>query len=274
MSSPKWLQNIESRAGKKPVLLVEGNTDIRVLSYFLDQISPRWSTNVVLLPAQRKSQVIKAVSTYHSEWVGIVDRDEWSPQQIDQEITHPRVKVLPRFCLENFFCAPHELRDAIPNTLKNSQPDVWQDVEKKILDVLPNWVAHGAMWRVLRNRRTELLYNSDFPSKLDRSPVTDIQEIKTILNEWYLQLEPNQIITEYQHELAQINLNLEPDAQLKQYVHGKKFYRQVVVTALNKSFKPTNADRWLERFTDDVSGIVIPSDLHDFLTETLKLLDL
>ena len=55
MSKPKWLREIENQAGEKPVLLVEGNTDIRVIAYFLGQVSATWNTEIVLLPAQRKS---------------------------------------------------------------------------------------------------------------------------------------------------------------------------------------------------------------------------
>lgn len=145
MSKPKWLRVIENRAGGKPVLLVEGNTDIRIIAYFLGQVVTTWNTNIVLLPAQRKSQVIEAISNYHPEWVGIVDQDEWSPQQIKKNLTTPRVKTLPRFCLENFFCIPAELWDAVPDKLKNTNHNAFPQLEQSVLESLSDWVAHGAM---------------------------------------------------------------------------------------------------------------------------------
>ncbi len=273
MSKPKWLREIENEAGEKPVLLVEGNTDRRILAYFLEQVFATWNVHLVMLSAKGKSQVIQAISDDHPAWVGIVDQDEWDPQQINDKITNPRVKVLPRFCLENFFCVPDELWGAMPDRLKTTQPQAFPQLKKIILDSLSDWVAHGAMWRIIRNRRAGLLYDSGFPAKLDRAPVTDIDEIKAILKEWQVQLDPDQVISEYQTELTQVNHTLKPERQLREYIHGKKYYRQVIVPALNSIFQPTDADAWLERFTSSTEGLKVPPDLYNVLTEILELFE-
>lgn len=61
MSQPQWIRRIKEQAKKKSVLLVEGNTDVRILGYFLNQVSPRWDAKIVVRSANRKSQVIEGI---------------------------------------------------------------------------------------------------------------------------------------------------------------------------------------------------------------------
>ena len=166
MSNPEWLQDLEARSGGKTVLLVEGNIDTGILAHFLTQISPGWDARIVLLPARFKSRVIKAVRDYHPEWAGIVDTDEWSPDDVQKELENaPRIKALPRFCLENYFCVPEELWDTLPPIQRQAINDDSNRL-KPILEELPAWVAYGAMWRVIRGRRKGLLHESGFPQSL------------------------------------------------------------------------------------------------------------
>jgi len=102
MSQPQWIRRIKEQAKDKAVLLVEGNTDLHILGYFLNQVSPNWDAQIVMRSANRKSQVIEGIK-YRPEWVGIVDKDEWAPTQIASQLQHvPRVKTLPRFCIESY----------------------------------------------------------------------------------------------------------------------------------------------------------------------------
>lgn len=271
MSKPRWLKQVEEKAVVKPVLLVEGNTDLRILSYFLEQVSPGWAAQIIMLPAKRKSQVIEGIQTYHPEWVGIVDKDEWPVDRTVEVLQDtPRVKALPRFCLENYFCVPDELWSALPSTSKQRLKNRQNSLKDPILALLPDWVAHGAMWRVIRKRRTVLLQDSGFPAKLDRKPVTDLTQIRQILEAWHNQLDPKQIIADYEEELASAQ-KLSTDEQLQTYIHGKKFFRQVVVPTLNRLFAQQSPRTWLERFSNSASGVTTPPDLYQFLQDVLSL---
>jgi hypothetical protein len=52
----------------------------------------------------------------------------------------------------------------------------------------------------------------------------------------------------------------------------RKFFRQVVVPTLNDLFGQAHPDTWLERFTQDPSGLALPDDLSGFLRKVVRLL--
>ena len=272
MSKPEWLQDLEARSGGRTVLLVEGNVDTGILAHFLTQISPGWDARIVLLPARFKSRVIEAIRDYHHEWAGIVDIDEWSPDDVQKELENAtRIKTLPRFCLENYFCVPEELWNALPPVQRQAIDNDPHRLARPILEQLPDWVAHGAMWRVIRGRRRGLLHESGFPAKLDHTPITDLNEIRAILTAWHEQLDPEQIIGEYREELKKAQ-RLTPDEQLKRYIHGKKFFKQVITHTLNELFGQPTTGTWLQRLSRPDHEVAIPADLREFLTDVLASL--
>lgn len=275
MSSPEWIEKLEERAGGKPVLLVEGTVDERVLTYFLTQVSSGWESSFMMLSAGSKKKVIKGIKNYHPEWVGIVDSDGWSIDDIQTELREVhRVRTLPRFCLDNYFCVADELWDALPSIQKEAIDNDLNRLTIPILSSLLNWVAHGAMWRVMRKRYNQLLYKSGFPAKLDREPVTDRAEIRQILESWHAQLDPDLILGEYDRELAAAQ-TLSAEEQLKIYVHGKKFFKRVVVRTLNDLFKQQHqrTSKWQENLTrTPAAGLPLPADLEHFLTDIVDLL--
>lgn len=265
-----WLKNLEAQAGGKRVLLVEGNIDTRILAYFLTQISSDWNMQFVMLPAGRKSRVIEGVQTHHPEWAGVIDTDEWPPDEVRRVLLpDSRVSTLPRFCLENYFCLPVEIWPAIPPAQRKDME--FDAFARPILAHLPDWVAHGAMWRVMRRTRKNLLHHRGFPAELDQAPVTDLGKIRSILTSWHEQLDPDRIIAEYQQELAKTEEQTAND-QLATYIHGKKFFHRVIVPTLNQFFDQAKADIWLQRFTQVPQGLVAPPDLHQFLTTVLTTL--
>ncbi len=265
----QWLQELINEVeelGEKPALVVEGKDDIDAFTYFLNQSSLDWNKHVLIRSVDKKDRVITAVKN-NPHWAGIVDVDEWSPTEVAQQLKNvPRVKVLPRFCLENYFCVPTEIWAALPLASKN-KVDFYR-LNQPILDELPKWVKHGAIWRVIRTRRTSLLYKSGFPQKLDDTPVEDA-EIRPILTEWHNQINPDRIIAEYEIELAEAQQRTSND-QLKCYVHGKKFFNRVVVPTLNILFGQANETEWVNRLTQQ-NGLRVPDDLRIFLSEILNL---
>jgi hypothetical protein len=126
------------------------------------------------------------------------------------------------------------------------------------------------MWRVIRNRHTALLYESKFPTEFDSQPITNEDDIRKILQAWHDQLHPKQIIHEYKVELDKA-LKKEQTELLARYIHGKKFFRQVIVPTLNTLLGQAKHHTWLERFSQEPFGLPVPYDLRDFLVAALQL---
>ena len=258
-SKPLWVTDIENLARGLPVVLIEGQQDRLILTHFLDQQSPDWKQRFYLAIAGSKSHVITGVAEHHPDWVGIVDRDEWSESDVEAGLARsPHLKALSRFCAESYFCHPEELWPALPEQQRAKAGDHPASLAGPIYGALPDWVAHGAMWRVLR----ELYKLARLPAELESKPVTDEAEIRRILETWHRQLAPELVLEKYHQEL-QTAQGLSRDAQLTTYIHGKKFYLQVVVQALDHLFGGKGADDWLQKFRD--APLRPPADMRDLL---------
>ena len=264
MTTPAWLRDIESRRGNLPVLLVEGEDDQLWFEHFLDQHSSGWRSKFAIFPAEGKQRVLHGINNYHpADWAGIVDLDEGFPDDIQNQMANsPRVRALPRFCLESFFIVPGEIWQVLPDAQK-AQVDkaAWGN---SIVSEIPAWTAHGAMWRVLRR----IYQNNRLPEGLDREPVTDRARILQILQAWHQSLDPAQVLNEYDRELVDAQ-RLSPDEQLKNYIHGKKFFRQVVIQRMDHLFHGRGLDYWMEGFR--ISKIQPPADLIILLDWVLGL---
>ena len=268
MSDQPWLDQIEKNAGNKRVLLVEGAEDQEALTHFLDHYSPAvgWRNLFLILPAGGKDHVRVAVET-HLDWCGVVDRDEWSEQDLKQLIeSSPRIKALPRFCMDSFFCDPDEIWPAIPAIQRRNVQDNPSQLIEQVNAALPAWVSHGAIWRVLRN----LYRQTRFPAELDDQPV-DEANMRAILENWHHSLAPQVVLDQYHIELGK-GMQLTRDEQIKQYVHGKKFFSKVVVNALNHLMGQHPKKFWLQHFLDE--HIQPPADLHPLLDWVLAQFNL
>jgi predicted ATP-dependent endonuclease of OLD family len=262
--APQWIKDIEFEAGPKLVLLVEGKTDVLLLRHFLAQYSPEWDKRFHVAFAGNKEQVFIGVKSHRPHWLGVVDQDEWNLQDVQERIkSSPHLKILPRFCIESYFCSPIELWAALPQAQRSHVGDDPQKLAASILTALPDWVAHGAMWRVLRRLRSA----AHLPTQFDERPITDETEIRQILQTWHDQLAPDKVIEQYHQELNTAK-QLSQDEQLTRYVHGKKFYNQVVVKVLNQLFERGEADDWLQRFRDE--KMPPPQDLQELLDWVLS----
>jgi len=263
--TPLWLRDIESRSAGKQVLLVEGSKDVTLLGYFLTYHAPGWELRFVIEPAGGKQHVVSGVCVHRQDWIGVIDLDEWNPDDLERALARsPRLLRLPRFCIESYFCHPTEIWAALPSTQRTRVGNDPQVLAKPIMEALPDWVAHGAMWRVLR----KLYHTARLPAQLERAPITDEVQIRTILQTWHDQLSPDLVLEQYHAELDAAK-NLTQDEQLIAYVHGKKFYNQVVVQILDRLFGGKGADDWLQRLRD---GNLHPSqDLTILLDQILHL---
>ncbi len=257
-AKPAWVQEVETRTRGLPVLLVEGPSDVRLFEHFFDRHAPGWRARFVILGAGSKEHVRSGVAVHHPEWRGIIDTDEWSPADVQAAVGDGgRLRALPRFCIESYTCDPDELWPLIPELRREAVATV-EVLRQPIVDNLPAWVAHGALWRVLRR----LYPFRQFPHQLEAQPITNEGEIRRILTDWHNQLAPEAVLAQYHLELEQAR-TLSPVEQLHCYVHGKMFYHQVVVQVLDHLFAGKGADDWVGRFLN--ANLPPPEDLVELL---------
>lgn len=264
---PAWIIEIEKLARGLSVLLVEGKEDETWCSHFLDLHAAGWRSRLTLATAGGKRHVIQGITVHRPSWTGIVDRDEWREADVVAAAAgSPRLHILPRFCIESYLCDPDELWAALPSSQRNKVADGVSAFRRLIhKQQLPDWVAHGAMWRVLR----EIHETSRFPTELEEHPITDEARIRQILASWHQQIAPDLVLAQYQAELARSRKLPEPE-QLRQYIHGKKFFNQVVVQVLDKLFSGKGADEWQQKLRD--APLLPPSDLVALLDHILAQL--
>jgi hypothetical protein len=265
-STPAWVIEIEALARGLPVVLVEGEEDETWLGHFLDAHAWGWRSRLYLALAGGKRRVIQAVTSHRPAWLGIVDRDDWREADIRvaaAESNH--LHILPRFCVESYLCDPSELWIALPQQQRDKVGGDIVSLAKPITDALPAWVAHGAMWRVLR----EIHEVTRFPSELEEHPVTGETQIRQILTSWHEKLAPDVVLEQYHSELAR-GRALSETEQLHHYIHGKRFFSQVVVQVLDQAFSGKGADDWQQKLRD--APLLPPPDLVALLDRVLAQL--
>jgi hypothetical protein len=262
MALPAWLQSIEDGRGTLPVVLVEGRDDVDLLGYFFTRRQPGWQRRFLIAAAETKRNVIAGVRDFHPEWVGIVDADEWSEAELQQATQrNPGIRALPRFCIESFFCDPVELWEYL-SPRERERHDYRQFAQRIHLQV-PDWAAHGAMWRVLRR----LYRENRLPEGLESEPVTDENEIRRILSAWASHLAPEQVLGNYHLELQTAH-GLPLETQIRSYLHGKRFFRSRVVNILDQQFSGSGLPYWFSKFRD--AQVPPPGDLAPLLDWVLE----
>jgi len=258
--TPLWLKDIEQKAGTYRVLLVEGPEDVKVFTNFLNRYpaANEWSNLFRILPAGRKDHVLIGLRS-HNNWIGIVDLDEWGEERVQQEVANlPNLRPLPRFCLESYFCNPGEIWEMIPDIQKRRINNELLRLETPIFSSLPDWIRHGALWRVLHR----MYRNTCFPSDLEDRPVGGPEEIRQRLEQWHSQLSPDLIMQSY-HQEIETSERFSQSEYLATYIHGKKFFHEVVNLQLNRAFGQKSAEDWMDELSN--SDVNLPDDLISFL---------
>lgn len=225
-------QQYVSTTGKR-VLLVEGPDDVQAFRAWLGKIYPTWENGWVVVEAKKKSNVLELLLR-EPNWVGVVDRDEWTEQVItEKQRDILNLWVLPRFCLENYLCDPDELWAMLPSGQQQKIQGGVQVLRAVITEALPQWRLHGALWQVI-NPLWEGLRALGFKERLLNIQQADNEHaIRQTLNEWHAFLEPAPIWAAYQARLVEVAAWSESQ-QLQCGVHGKKFFPDVVHRALNQ----------------------------------------
>ncbi|MBW4203752.1 DUF4435 domain-containing protein [Enterobacter cloacae subsp. cloacae] len=244
----------------KRALIVEGKTDELVFTQLLKKVDPQWETNWVLAEVGGKRNVVEILSK-QSDWLGIVDRDEWDDARLSQRQQQlPNLLVLPRFCIENYLVVPSELLHGLPLKQRTKLPRESEEaigaIASSITAALDSWIHFGAAWAIINPLWDELRllgFNRDL---LDPQQVITEQGFLTHCQRWYEHLDPALLLQRYQNKLSEIR-QLSVDDQLRTIVHGKKFYKDVVTPVFMQLLaiqKAISVDVWFREMP-------VPADL-------------
>lgn len=257
------IREIEERTKpNQPILVGEGVSDPKALLAWLKNHAPtveeKWSIN----PANGKQNVLD-ILTKKPEWLGVVDRDTWSQEEIDSKCQqYPNLFVLPRWCIESYLIQPHEWWEILPSSQQNS---ITQADFTKILDAeLPRYLRHAVLWKVIHPLR-DTLHQLGFVKYLaSESSITVAQDdasIQRMLTGWHTQLEPNMVLTHFHAQLAAVE-NMPKAQQLAEWVHGKCFWEDVVAPALTRHFRQRKSNVWRDTL---FKQLTFPDDLQPLL---------
>ena len=133
----------------KGVFLVEGTDDVDSYSILLKRFLPDWEQRWAIAPAGNKRQ-LRELLKLEPTWLGLVDRDEWGPGEIEEYTAqHRNLMVLPRFCLESYLIHPAELWQAIPPERQTAVDGGQSEFSTRIQGDLPRYLKHGALFKVV-----------------------------------------------------------------------------------------------------------------------------
>lgn len=214
------------------VLLVEGSEDVDAFRIFLNAKYPTWEKTWLIAAAGKKDHVVKMLKQ-ESDWLGVVDRDEWSDDDVKQkETANPNLKVLPRFCLESYLIDPVELWAALPAKQQAKISGGEEAFRQVLLANLSEWIRHAALWHGVRPLWQELR-SMGFPdSVLGNPPMPDDNSLKEKFIEWHVTLDADVVLSRV--HVLQEQLKAEKlEILFSKWLHAKKFYPQVVHQVLD-----------------------------------------
>jgi hypothetical protein len=191
----------------KQALLVEGADDEFFFRIFLDRKFEKiWENTWVLAGAGNKKTVTEML-VQEPDWLGIVDRDEWREEVIDEKQAElNNLFVLPRFCIESYAIEPIELWQALPEKKRQKIAGGFEALESEILEN---------------------------------------KGIKNILQEWHSYLDPDAILKEFDEKLQNVQ-QLSQQEQFAKWLHGKQFFYEKIHPVLNKYLGQNDAKNRLK----------------------------
>jgi hypothetical protein len=215
------------------VLLVEGSDDVDAFRIFLDKKFPAWEQAWHLVAAGNK-RMVQQIAAAEPQWLGLVDRDEWTEDEIQQRMQETtNLLVLPRFCLESYLIEPGELWAAFPQ----KQRDKIAGGEAAFLETFSHglgpWIRHAALWQEIRPlwRR---LHGAGFPDAvLDAPNVPDEPALRERLLGWRDTLDVESVVARVralEATLADERLH----TLCTQRIHAKSFYPKYVHPLLDR----------------------------------------
>ncbi len=239
------------------VLLVEGSEDEDAYRIFLDRKFSGWEKSWHLAQAGSKADVVAMVRK-ETNWVGLVDRDEWADDEMAEHAAScPNLVVLPRFCLESYLIDPVELWEALPDKQRIKITGGAVQFRQEILANLQGWIRHAALWHGVRPLWRQLR-SLGFPdSVLGNPPMPDDATLRVKFKEWHETLDADAVLRGV-HALEDQLAAQDVSKLCAQWLHAKKFYPLVVHQVLNRLLGQKPAK---ERHLAIFRTRTVPSDL-------------
>jgi len=269
MQSDQLDFNLVSKPIAKKTLLVEGEDnkdgaklglDRKVIEAFLGHINPTWQSTIQVESSKSSEKILRRLRADATLW-GLIDRDARTPQEIiDLQTELPNLLVLPRWTVENYFIVPDELVQMLPSSITTA-------ISLGDIDIAKNdWIQHGALWQVLYENGAFHFcrgHESGYPMALLAEPILNKAQVQSQLDLWYQRLLPSDILSRYERRLNEFTLH--SDLAYTHHIHGKNFFRQIVVSrVLNKGKDKKSVDSWLIDIVDN--GITTcPPDIAPIL---------
>jgi hypothetical protein len=260
---------LSNRLAGTRVLLLEGKADMEFIRKMLDLKAPgNWPSAWSIGNAGGKRNVQNMLHD-QPDWIALVDRDEWTAEEIAaKQAEFPgRLMVLPRYCLESYFILPSEIWAALPSK-QQLVPGGLPAVEAAITNhaALLRWVRHGCLWHAVNPLHSGLRALGFVLELLDVNRAQDDALIRQTLDAWHQYLDPVIIDARFQQYLTTATAS-PVNEQLISWVHGKEFFNQHVVQALNGLFGQASEKAWR---TEMLKNLPLPPDL-DFLWAAMGL---
>jgi hypothetical protein len=243
------------------VLVVEGSDDRMIVESHLDKIAPgTWAATWCVGVANGKQNVLRIVDN-QTTWLGLVDRDEWSENAAHSAAADQarvgRLHVLPRFCMESYFILPREVWAALPQMHQAAIDGGLPTLEARVNTNLDSWLRHGALWHAVNPLWDGLRALGFKEALLDLQNAQNDAAIRQTLQDWHQFLDPQRVFGEFQTHLNAARA-IGPEEQFQRWIHGKQFFRQVIVPALNSLIGPKSSDEW---YRDLSRTLPPPADL-------------
>lgn len=243
-------------------LVVEGEDDRMVVEAWLDRIAlGTWETRWCVGVANGKQNALRIVDDQVT-WLGLVDRDEWSENAANAASQAPglagRLHVLPRFSMESYFIDPAEVWAALPAVQQQSVNGGHQALEAEIISDLDSWLRHGALWHAVNPLWDGLRALGFKETLLNHANAQNDVLIRQTLADWHQILEPQAIFNEFQIHLTAARAAGRQE-QFRRWIHGKRFFRERVVPALNQHLGQKSADDW---YRDLSTTMPVPVELQ------------
>ncbi len=265
------------------VLFVEGKDDATLFR--------RWIEVAAGGPAEHDVQVIDVTGGNHLrvrqalEWrlalgkhaSGIFDRDDLTDEEAAlleaREWSQGRLKVLPRFTIENYLLEPGELWGMLPE--HDAVTEAARTAYKtKLNQELERYLHHCSLWKVMvanKAKLKDLRVSDAVDPVLASADPPDKKVVELILRDYASKLDQNALLAEYdkRHMEAQPASGESTDAcclrRLCRHVHGKKAFEMLTQPYLQDELKLQPEPKgWKVTLSQGVK--VVPEDLKDFLS--------
>ena len=218
----------------KRVLLVEGSDDVDAYRILLSRKFPQWEQAWAVAHMGNKKLVLEGL-TLEPNWLGLVDRDEWSEDVQSQYLaTHSNLLVLQRFCLESYLISPTELWQAFPPKQRDKVEGGEVAFRAKLLAPLSVWIRHAALWHGVRPLWQQLR-NAGLPDAVSRKPPTPTdQELLAFFEAWRGLLVDADTLLARVHALESQMQGVDVETVCQKWLHAKVFYAEVVHRVLDE----------------------------------------